>query len=253
MALIELNRISKQFHGQPVLQDISLRVEKGTVTTLIGPSGAGKSTLLRCINLLEQPDSGTLQLGGEAFTFPAKHSSDKILSLRKKTSMVFQQFNLWPHKTVLENVMLAPIVVLKQTRHFAEKQALILLKQMELADKAHAYPGTLSGGQQQRVGIARALAMEPEVLLFDEPTASLDPEKVKDILSIMQRLATLKKTMLVVTHEMNFARHVADRVIFLENGRVVIDDDSDAIFQQNKYTRLTQFIHSIDPTEGVNP
>ena len=245
MPLIALDQINKNFNGHEVLQAIDLRVKEGEVVALLGPSGAGKSTLLRCINLLEQPCSGQLAIGDEVFTFPSHCDVRRVRRVREKISMVFQHFNLWPHKTVLENITLAPMVVLKKSQQAAKQDAMDLLAQMKLQDKAQAYPHVLSGGQQQRIGIARALAMDPDILLFDEPTGSLDPEKAKDILAIIAELVDLQKTIIVVTHEMQFAEQVAERIIFLEHGRIVVDDSHDAVFEHDRYPRLTQFIKSM--------
>ena len=209
--MIDVSHLSKNFGDLEVLKDISLSVEEGEVVCIIGPSGSGKSTFLRCINRLETPSSGIVRYCGKDLTDP----STDIRLFREEVGMVFQKFNLFPMKTVLENVILAPILTKKKNRAQAKEQAMELLEKVGLADKANAMPSTLSGGQQQRVAIARALAMEPKALLFDEPTSALDPELVGEVLKVMKTLAKDGMTMIVVTHEMGFARDVADRVVFM--------------------------------------
>lgn len=218
--------IKKSFDGLGVLDGISIEVQKGEVLALIGPSGSGKSTFLRCVNRLERIDSGEISLDGEKMCWmengKLREADERTLSsIRRKMGMVFQSFNLFPHMSVLRNLTDAPMAVLKLRRDEAEARAMALLKKVGLAEKAKAYPHQLSGGQAQRVAIARALAMQPEMLCFDEPTSALDPELTQEVLSVMRDLAAERMTMMVVTHEMSFARDVADRVIFMENGQIV--------------------------------
>ena len=223
MALLEIKNLSKSFGDLQVLKDINIQVEKGEVIVIIGPSGSGKSTMLRCCNLLEKPTGGQIIYKGEDITGLGK----KVKNYRKSVGMVFQRFNLFVNKTVLDNVTIAPIQLNKLPKAEAEAKALDLLDKVGLKSKAGVYPEILSGGQQQRVAIARALAMDPEALLFDEPTSALDPELVGDVLEVMKKLAKDGMTMLVVTHEMGFARDVADRVIFMADGYIVVVDYSD--------------------------
>jgi polar amino acid transport system ATP-binding protein len=221
---IEVAALRKQFGELVVLKDINLKVATGSVVALIGPSGSGKSTLLRCINLLVTPDGGRVRVGEDSFAFGAGSKPPRIKELarfRTNTGMVFQHFNLFPHMTALGNVMEAPVTVRGKPKAQAREQALALLAKVGLADKVDEYPSRLSGGQKQRVAIARALAMEPEVMLFDEATSALDPELVGEVLGVMQKLASEGMTMVIVTHEIAFAREVADRVIFMRDGVVV--------------------------------
>ena len=223
--MITLTRLRKQFNAQVVLKDISLTVEKGKVVAIIGPSGSGKSTLLRCINLLTIPDGGHLQVGSHSFDFDANKRAlppdRQLAKFRANTGMVFQHFNLFPHMTVLQNVMEGMLTVLKRPHAEAAEQARELLARVGLADRAQAYPNNLSGGQKQRVAIARALALQPEVMLFDEATSALDPELVGEVLSVIRTLAEAGMTMVLVTHEIAFAREVADEVVFMRDGVVV--------------------------------
>lgn len=243
--LIKLTNICKNFADHRVLDHISLDIAPGQVIALLGPSGAGKSTLLRSINLLSMPDSGQLQIDGLSFDCRKKISHKSSQALRKQVSMVFQQFYLWPHKTVLKNITLAPTVVLKQKTDVAKQQALALLDKVKLANKANAYPLSLSGGEQQRVAIARALAMQPKVILLDEPTASLDPENTKLLLDIITTLAAEGMTLIISTHEMSFAQQVANRILFLEHGNIIADECADTMFQQSENQRFKQFISSL--------
>jgi len=223
--MIEISGLRKQFGGNVVLKDVSMNVKKGSVVALIGPSGSGKSTLLRCINLLTIPDGGTIRVGSHVLAFTGdttKLPKDRQLAgFRAKTGMVFQHFNLFPHMTVLQNVMEGMVTVLHHPKAVAEKAAQKLLDKVGLLDKAKEYPDCLSGGQKQRVAIARALAMQPEVMLFDEATSALDPELVGEVLAVMRALANDGMTMIIVTHEISFAREVADQVIFMRDGVVV--------------------------------
>ena len=240
--MIKVSNLKKQFNGIDVLKDISIDVKPGEVVVILGPSGSGKSTFLRCLNLLEVPTEGEI-------TFEGKNITDKkenINKIREKMGMVFQQFNLFPHKTVLENVMEAPLMVKKMDKVQVKKMAQEILKKVGLSEKAEVYPNKLSGGQKQRVAIARALAMEPKVLLFDEPTSALDPELVGEVLQVMQNLAEEGMTMIVVTHEMKFAKNVADRVIMLDEGVIIEDSDPDTFFNHSTNERTLQFLEMVD-------
>ena len=241
MKLFEMKHIKKSFGSLEVLKDISLSVEEGEVLSIIGPSGSGKSTFLRCINLLETPNSGTITYEGQVVNEPAY---DKR-KLHQEVGMVFQKFNLFPHKTVLENIMLAPTKLKRGTKEELKAQALELLDKVGLKSKADEFPGNLSGGQQQRVAIARALAMKPRVLLFDEPTSALDPELVGEVLKVMQDLAEEGMTMVVVTHEMGFAREVSNHLIFMEGGYIVEEGDPKEIFANPKNARTKKFLSSV--------
>lgn len=241
MALLKIKNLSKSFGDLQVLKDINIQVEKGEVIVIIGPSGSGKSTMLRCCNLLEKPTGGQIIYKGEDITGLGK----KVKNYRKSVGMVFQRFNLFVNKTVLDNVTIAPIQLNKLPKAEAEAKALDLLDKVGLKSKAGVYPETLSGGQQQRVAIARALAMDPEALLFDEPTSALDPELVGDVLEVMKKLAKDGMTMLVVTHEMGFARDVADRVIFMADGYIVEEGILDEIFTNPKNERTKAFLSRV--------
>ena len=241
--MIKVNHLSKKFGKLEVLKDINLDINEGEVVCIIGPSGSGKSTFLRSINQLERPTGGTVQYEG-------KNLLDKNCDIRKfreEVGMVFQKFNLFPLKTVVQNVMMAPILTKHMNKEEAHAKALELLDKVGLKDKADVYPSTLSGGQQQRVAIARALAMEPKALLFDEPTSALDPELVGDVLDVMKSLAKEGMTMIVVTHEMGFARDVADRVIFMADGYVVEEGRPDAIFTAPRERRTQSFLSRVLP------
>ena len=241
--MIKVNQLSKKFGNLEVLKDINLDINEGEVVCIIGPSRSGKSTFLRCINQLERPTGGTVQYEG-------KNLLDKNCDIRKfreEVGMVFQKFNLFPLKTVVQNVMMAPILTKHMNKEEAHAKALELLDKVGLKDKADVYPSTLSGGQQQRVAIARALAMEPKALLFDEPTSALDPELVGDVLDVMKSLAKEGMTMIVVTHEMGFARDVADRVIFMADGYVVEEGRPDAIFTAPRERRTQSFLSRVLP------
>ena len=239
--MIKINNLKKSFGKKVVLKGIDLQVTQGEVMVIIGPSGSGKSTLLRCLNLLEKPDSGDIYLDDELITSP-EANVDKV---REKMGMVFQNFNLFPHKTVLQNIMLAPVKVKKVPVKEAEQQAVALLEKMGLTDKKDVFPNSLSGGQKQRVAIARALAMNPEVMLFDEATSALDPEMVGDVLSVMKELAKEGMTMVVVTHEMGFAREVADDVIFMEDGLIVDEGTPEHIFDKTDNVRTKEFLSKV--------
>ena len=239
--MIKINNLKKSFGKKTVLKGIDLQVTQGEVMVIIGPSGSGKSTLLRCLNLLEKPDSGDIYLDDELITSP-EANVDKV---REKMGMVFQNFNLFPHKTVLQNIMLAPVKVKKVPVKEAEQQAVALLEKMGLTDKKDVFPNSLSGGQKQRVAIARALAMNPEVMLFDEATSALDPEMVGDVLSVMKELAKEVMTMVVVTHELGFAREVADDVIFMEDGLIVDEGTPEHIFDKTDNVRTKEFLSKV--------
>ncbi|APX33392.1 arginine ABC transporter ATP-binding protein ArtP [Brachybacterium sp. P6-10-X1] len=237
---LRLSALRKSFGELVALEDISLEVERGRTTVLLGPSGSGKSTLLRCINLLELPDAGQIDLGEGPIEVGGKISARTLRAVRSRSTMVFQQFNLFPHLTALGNVTLAPIEVRGLGRGEAEERGRATLAKVGLADKVDAYPDRLSGGQQQRVAIARALAMDPDFLLFDEPTSALDPELAAEVVSVLAGLAAEHRTLVVVTHSLAFAREVADRVVFLEDGRVV-QDGTPAEFFESQDERLRRF------------
>ena len=239
--ILTVKNLSKSFGELEVLKDINMEIEEGEVISVIGPSGSGKSTFLRCINLLETPNSGTITYEGQVVNEPAY---DKR-KLHQEVGMVFQKFNLFPHKTVLENIMLAPTKLKRGTKEELKAQALELLDKVGLKSKADEFPGNLSGRQQQRVAIARALAMKPRVLLFDEPTSALDPELVGEVLKVMQDLAEEGMTMVVVTHEMGFAREVSNHLIFMEGGYIVEEGDPKEIFANPKNARTKKFLSSV--------
>ncbi|MBQ8007229.1 MAG: amino acid ABC transporter ATP-binding protein [Lachnospiraceae bacterium] len=239
--MIELEKVNKHFGEQHVLKDIDLKVKKGEVVVIIGPSGSGKSTLCRTINRLETIDSGTIHIDGVVMP----EEGAELAKLRSQIGMVFQSFNLFAHKTVLENVILAPVDVLHKSRQDARKEAMELLTRVGVDSQAQKYPAQLSGGQQQRVAIARSLAMHPKAILFDEPTSALDPEMIGEVLDVMTGLAGDGMTMLVVTHEMNFARKVADRVIFMDDGRILEENSPDSFFTNPRTERAKSFLESI--------
>ena len=244
MSAIDVSKLVKTFHGQTVLHGIDLQVNKGEVVAIIGPSGSGKTTLLRSINLLETPESGTIRVGDITIDAarPLSQQKGPIRRLRQQVGFVFQNFNLFPHRTVLENVIEGPVIVKGESRAEASERARVLLAKVGLSGKEDSYPRRLSGGQQQRVAIARALAMRPEVILFDEPTSALDPELVGEVLSTIRQLAEEKRTMVIVTHEMSFARDVADRAIFMDRGRIVEQGQAKALFADPQQPRTRQFL-----------
>lgn len=242
MHMIKTINLTKKFGELTVIKSIDLKVTKGEVLVIIGPSGSGKSTLLRCINHLEVPDEGSVLIEGDKLDIKNK---SKTRAITLKIGMVFQGFNLFPHMTVLENVMEAPIVVKKQNKDEVLEMAKRLISKVGLADKLHSYPSKLSGGQKQRVAIARALAMNPDLMLFDEPTSALDPELVGEVLSVMKELASEGMTMVVVTHEMGFAKEVADRVIFMDDGKIIEEGTPDQIFVSPKEPRTKEFLSKI--------
>ena len=239
--MIRVNNLHKSFEKNEVLKGINEHIEKGEVVVVIGPSGSGKSTFLRCLNLLEVPTSGEI-------IFEGKNITDKkvdINKIREKMGMVFQQFNLFPHKTVLDNLTIAPIKVKGVSKADAEKKAKELLDRVGLLNKADAYPSSLSGGQKQRIAIARALAMDPDVMLFDEPTSALDPEMVGEVLNVMKELAKEGMTMVVVTHEMGFAREVGDRILFMDKGNIMEEGTPEEIFSNPKNPRTIDFLPKV--------
>ena len=239
--MIRVNNLHKSFEKNEVLKGINDHIEKGEVVVVIGPSGSGKSTFLRCLNLLEVPTSGEI-------IFEGKNITDKkvdINKIREKMGMVFQQFNLFPHKTVLDNLTIAPIKVKGVSKADAEKKAKELLDRVGLLNKADAYPSSLSGGQKQRIAIARALAMDPDVMLFDEPTSALDPEMVGEVLNVMKELAKEGMTMVVVTHEMGFAREVGDRILFMDKGNIMEEGTPEEIFSNPKNQRTIDFLSKV--------
>lgn len=239
--LIEVVDLHKFFGPNEVLKGINYEIKKGEVVVVIGPSGSGKSTFLRCLNLLEKPNSGMISFEGVDIT--AK--SNNIFKMREKMGMVFQQFNLFPNMTVLDNITLAPIKVKKISKEKAEKIALDLLEKVGLFDKATAYPQSLSGGQQQRIAIARALAMEPDVMLFDEPTSALDPEMVGEVLSVMKDLAKEGMTMVIVTHEMGFAKEVGDSILFMDDGQILEQGSPKKVFNDPQNSRTQDFLAKV--------
>ncbi len=241
MAIIQFINVNKAFGDFQVLKDINLKIEAGEKVVILGPSGSGKSTLLRCINRLETISSGEVIVDGVRVHDP----KTDINKLRQEIGMVFQHFHLYPHKTVLENIMLAPVKVRNVKPEEARKTALKLLEKVGIAEKASAYPAQLSGGQQQRVAIARGLAMKPKIMLFDEPTSALDPEMIGEVLDVMRTLADEGMTMVVVTHEMGFAREVADRIIFMDEGRIIEQGTPKEFFENPKHERTRLFLSKI--------
>jgi len=239
--VIEIRNLTKSFGALEVLKGVNLRIDDGEVVAIIGPSGSGKSTILRCINLLEVPTSGTILVDGVDVT---AQGAD-IQKVRERTGMVFQHFNLFPHKTVMENMTYAPVKVRKLPKAEANRKAMELLRRVGLEEKADVYPGKLSGGQKQRVAIARALAMEPRSLLFDEPTSALDPEMVKEVLDVIKGLVSTGITMALVTHEMGFAREVADRICFVDEGIIAEDAPPSVFFSSPKNERAKQFLDKV--------
>lgn len=239
--MIEVTNLHKQFGDKCVLCGITDYVNKGEVVVIIGPSGSGKSTYLRCINQMEEVTDGQILIDGQDITDP----NININSIRQKVGMVFQHFNLFPHKTVLDNITLAPMKLKKVSREEAEKEAYVLLKKVGLEDKANEYPTQLSGGQKQRIAIARALAMKPEVMLFDEPTSALDPEMVKEVLEVIKDLAKEGMTMMIVTHEMGFAKEVGTRLLFIDEGRIIEEGNPKDIFNAPKEERTKAFLSQV--------
>ncbi|WP_252250099.1 amino acid ABC transporter ATP-binding protein [Clostridium sp. ZBS13] len=239
--MIYVKDLHKSFGKHEVLKGIDYHIKKGEVVVVIGPSGSGKSTFLRCLNLLEDPSSGVVEFEGKDITSKVVD----INKIREKMGMVFQQFNLFPHKTVINNIALAPMKIKKISKQKAENKAMDLLDKVGLKDKANDYPASLSGGQKQRIAIARALAMEPDVMLFDEPTSALDPEMVGEVLNVMKNLASEGMTMVVVTHEMGFAREVGDRILFMDDGNIVEEGTPEEVFKNPKNPRTIDFLSKV--------
>lgn len=239
--MIKLENIHKYYDSQHVLKGINLNVSKGEIVSILGPSGSGKSTLLRCINFLEQPTSGVVEIGGKRVDVESASKAD-VFALRTSTGMVFQQYNLFKNLTLLDNVMIGLTSVKQLKKDEAKKKSLDILERVGLTNRLNHYPAQLSGGQQQRVGIARALALNPEVLLFDEPTSSLDPELVDEVLATIRSVAATGKTMFIVTHELQFAREISDRIIFMEDGLIVEEGTAEQLFTQPKAERTKQFL-----------
>lgn len=239
--MIEIKNLNKNFGNNHVLKNVSTTIKKGEKVVIIGPSGSGKSTLLRCMNLLETPDSGSIIFEGQNIT----DKKCDINNIRQKMGMVFQHFNLFPHLTVLENITLAPIKLNLQTKMEAEKNAIILLERIGLEDKKHEYPNKLSGGQKQRIAIVRSLAMKPDIMLFDEPTSALDPEMIGEVLSLIKDLAMDGMTMVVVTHEMGFAKNVANRIIFMDDGQILEENNPSEFFSMPTHERAKEFLSKI--------
>ncbi|MFT4020233.1 MAG: amino acid ABC transporter ATP-binding protein [Acinetobacter sp.] len=252
--MIEIKNLHKRFGNKIVLRDISLQIENSEVVAIIGPSGSGKSTLLRCLNLLEQPQSGSIQIGTVSLDY-AHYNQQQVYSLRRQSAMVFQNYSLFRNKTALENVSEVLTTVKKIDKKLAQIKALEYLASVGMDEFAHQYPVTLSGGQQQRVGIARAMAVNPEVILFDEPTSALDPERVHEVLQVIKQLAVQKTTMIIVTHEMQFARDVADRIIFMADGDIIEQGTPTQIFDLSTHPQTQKFLRKMvhaNPTELTN-
>ena len=239
--MINVENLSKNFGNLKVLKNISTTINKGEIISIIGPSGSGKSTFLRCINKLEEPTEGHIYIDG----MDLMDKKTDINKIRERVGMVFQHFNLFPNMTVLENLTLSPTMVKKESKEEAEKYALYLLEKVGLSDKAKSYPTQLSGGQKQRIAIARALAMKPEVILFDEPTSALDPEMIKEVLDVMRDLAKEGMTMLIVTHEMGFARNVGNRILFMDNGEIIEDCSPKNFFENPTNERIKDFLNKV--------
>ena len=239
--MIRIENLYKRFGKLEVLKGIDINVEKGEIIAIIGPSGSGKSTFLRCINRLEEPSEGKIFVDGENILI----KETNINKIREKVGMVFQHFNLFPHKNVIKNITLAPIKIKNYSLELAEKKADNLLNKVGLLDKKYSYPNQLSGGQKQRIAIARALAMEPEIMLFDEPTSALDPEMIKEVLDVMIELAREGMTMLIVTHEMGFAKNVATRILFMNDGKILEDEKPEEFFNNPKHSRTKEFLYKV--------
>ncbi len=249
-SILQIKNLTKAFNDNTVLDKINLEVNKGDVIAIIGPSGTGKSTLLRCINLLEEPTGGSIIINDNEIKSLSPNSRPRlydkeIAKLRKETGMVFQQYNLWPHMKVIDNLITAPILVKKETKKAATQKAEEMLNLVQMKEKMNAYPANLSGGQQQRVAIAKALVMEPSVMLFDEVTSALDPQLSREVLSVMIKLAKEGMTMIIVTHEMKFAEEVANRIIFMDSGKIIEDGPPHQIFHEPKEEKTKQFVQNL--------
>lgn len=242
--MIKIENLQKRFGETEVLKGVNLDIRKGEVVVVIGPSGTGKSTLLRCINYLEKPDKGVIEIG-DLSVDAEMHDKKDIHLLRKASAMVFQNYNLFKNKTAIENITEALIKVKKMNKKEAEERALSILKQIGMLEKKDSYPSALSGGQKQRVGIGRAMALEPQIILFDEPTSALDPELVEEVLNVMKELASRKMTMIIVTHEMSFAKEVADRVIFMSDGNIIEEGSPEKIFFNSEKERTKKFLKQV--------
>lgn len=251
MNVVKTEKLYKNFGKLEVLKGIDLSVDVGSIISIIGPSGAGKSTLLRCLNHLEDADKGSIRIGNEYICEAREDgksiykSHKEVLRICSNLGMVFQNFNLFPHKSVLENLIEAPMMVKGVSKSDATEKALVLLERVGLSEKKDSYPGELSGGQQQRVAIARALAMDPQIMLFDEPTSALDPELIGEVLRVIKGLAEDKMTMIIVTHEMNFAREISDRILFMEEGQIMVDGTPDEIFVNPDHPRMQTFLEKV--------
>lgn len=246
--MIHVKGLSKSFHQKEILKDLSFSIKRGEVIAIIGPSGSGKSTLIRCLNLLEIPDAGFLTIDDQSISYPnIKHSASKlkVRQIRGKTGMVFQSFNLFPHFTALKNIVIGLTTSQNYARKEAEEIAKTYLAQVGLSGYENQYPNQLSGGQQQRVAIARSLSLEPDVLLLDEPTSALDPELVHEVLAVIQQIAQAQKTLLIVTHELAFAKEVADRIMFIDRGEIVVFADTEAFFEKTDHPRIQQFLSKL--------
>ena len=239
--IIKIENLKKSFDEKEVLKGIDLDIKKGEVVSIIGPSGSGKSTILRCINFMEVPDTGKIIFDGKLI----ENNEEQLNKIRQNMGMVFQSFNLFPHKSVLENIMMAPVMTGKLTKEEAENKAVGLLKILNLEDKRDMYPNTLSGGQKQRIAMARALAMDPEIMLFDEVTSALDPEMVKEVLDVMADLAASGMTMIIVTHEMKFAKNISDRVVFIADGQIIEQGTPQEVFENPKEERTKEFLSKV--------
>ena len=239
--MIKVRNLHKKFGKLEVLKGIDVDIAKGEIIAIIGPSGSGKSTFLRCINRLEEPSQGDIIINGQNIM----DKNTNINTVRQNLGMVFQHFNLFPHKTVIKNITLAPMKVKNVSKEDAEKKAIELLKKVGLVDKKDVYPNKLSGGQKQRIAIARALAMEPDIMLFDEPTSALDPEMIKEVLDVMVELAREGMTMLIVTHEMGFAKNVATRILFMNDGKILEDEEPNEFFANPKHDRVKEFLYKV--------
>lgn len=246
--MLSLQNLTKSFGEQIILNGVSLELNSGETTVILGPSGSGKSTLLRCLNLLETPEAGVLDIEGDTVDFSAKLTDEQVRTIRKHSAMVFQSFNLFPHLTAVQNVALAPVLNGKMSKSAAHQYALELLEKVGLEHKASSYPDNLSGGQQQRVAIARALAVSPDYLLFDEPTSALDPELEAEVIRVLIDLAREKRSLVVVTHNMAFARRVADRIIFLDGGKVLYNGAPEAFFESS-HERIARFLQIFEMTD----